>query len=252
MLSENGLEFKIVGNGKPILWIHGLCENFSIWDYAIQNLSSYQHILINLPGCGNSKAWTNFSLTDIANEVEAILVQNKISNVCLMGHSMGGYIGLELLKKPSLLNAIFMVNSSAFPESDEKALKREKGIQVLLKNRDLYMSEFFKNIYSDSFKKEFPEIVQNQFEQSKSIPLDCVVSTMRSLMYRNDNEALLKESSVPKYFILGSEDSILPLAEMQKQSDFVQADLHLLQGCGHVCPIEQEAEFVRIIKPLLP
>lgn len=251
MKSEKGLEYTILGEGTPVIWVHGLCENYEIWFETIQALPKYKHILLNLPGCGKSDSWVDFSLKDVVNELISILISNNISNAHFVGHSMGGYVGLELISQSDICKSIILVNSSAYADSEEKKKNRERGIQVLLQNRELYMLEFFKNLYSEEFKKVHMDVVRSQYEASKQIPIDTVISTMRSLMFRADHEKTLKQSSLRKVFIAGAEDVVIPLPDIEKQARITGSELYVMVGCGHVSPIEQPKEFITILKDLL-
>lgn len=251
MKSEKGLEYIILGEGNPVLWVHGLCENYNIWSETIKALPEFKHILVNLPGCGNSDAWTDFSLNDIVQEVISILNANNLSKIHFVGHSMGGYVGLELLNQTDLCSSIYLVNSSAYSDSEEKKKNRERGVQVLLQNRELYMLEFFKNLYSTEFRERNMDVVRSQYEASKQIPLETVIATMRSLMNRENHEETLKKSNISKYYIAGTEDNVIPLADIEKQARITGSKLVVMQGCGHVSPVEQPQEFISIMKDLL-
>lgn len=251
MKSEKGLEYTILGEGTPIVWVHGLCENYEMWFDCLKALPNFKHIHLNLPGCGNSAPWVDFSLNDIVSELISILNSHNITQAHFIGHSMGGYVGLELIHQTNICKAIFLVNSSAYADSEEKKKNRERGVQVLLQNRELYMLEFFKNLYSEEFKQKHMDVVRSQYEASKSIPIDTVIATMRSLMHRLDHEETLKQATLRKIFIAGSEDAVIPLPDIEKQARNTGSELFVMMGCGHVSPIEQPQEFITILKNLL-
>lgn len=84
-----------------IVGLHGLQTDGRLFDTIFQDpqLQQYSHLAIDLIGFGASDKPTDFSydLQDQAKMCAHILRSLKITNVHLIGHSMGGMIGTLLL-----------------------------------------------------------------------------------------------------------------------------------------------------------
>ena len=54
MISSEGnkLNYRVSGNGYPVVFLHGFLESVSMWDYI--NIQDVQSIFIDLPGHGKS------------------------------------------------------------------------------------------------------------------------------------------------------------------------------------------------------
>ena len=98
------------GNGKPIIFIHGLGGNISHWVKNIKELSvNYRCIAVDLPGYGYSidaNKTTNDYLAFYANAIFQLSKKLLLKNISLTGISMGGQIAViaglqhpELFKK---------------------------------------------------------------------------------------------------------------------------------------------------------
>lgn len=49
------------------------------------------------------------------------MLTNNIGNASLIGHSLGGYLALEMAKLPNLnLRGLGLFHSTAYPDSEEK------------------------------------------------------------------------------------------------------------------------------------
>jgi pimeloyl-ACP methyl ester carboxylesterase len=101
---------------KNILYIHGLGESSLCFNELTGNegLNPWSHVIVDLPGYGKS-TWRKQALTheqhadNLANWLEA----GKPDNLVVLGHSMGGVIGLIFCEKyPHLVNAFINVEGN--------------------------------------------------------------------------------------------------------------------------------------------
>src|ERR1700728_3502684 len=129
--------YKIIGKGKPVLFLHGFAEDGNVWQYQIDFLKDhYQIIVPDIPGSGRSSIadWIN-NIDSLAESVKAILDEEQIINCTVIGHSLGGYITLALAEKyPKLLNGFGLFHSSAFADTEEKKQARLKSIDFIKTN----------------------------------------------------------------------------------------------------------------------
>ena len=120
------------GGNKPVLvFLHGFCENKQIWEQFTQPLqANYRLILIDLPGFGdNTVPRPDYTMESGAVYVREVLTSLAIQKCVLIGHSMGGYVGLAFAEKyPELLLGLVLFHSSALPDSAEKKENRNKTI----------------------------------------------------------------------------------------------------------------------------
>lgn len=117
-----------IGKGKPLLLLHGINSDFSVWadlaNYACD--SPYEFIAVDLLGFGKSPKpqWKKY---DIDDHVEAIVATMKKHNIkppfTVVGHSMGSLITAELMKRyPELIERTILVSLPLYP--DKKDLEK--------------------------------------------------------------------------------------------------------------------------------
>ena len=100
---QGRIRYKQQGKGRAVILLHGFLEDLHIWDEFSSELSkSYRVISIELPGHGKSE---NFgyvhSMELMADAVMAVLKQERLRKVVIIGHSMGGYVSLAFAEKYS-------------------------------------------------------------------------------------------------------------------------------------------------------
>src|SRR5437763_15227548 len=90
--------YQVVGQGEPIILIHGLSGSSRWWVRNIPALAEhYRLYLIDLPGFGTMRRYRrSLALDEIASRIVLWMAVVGIKHAHLVGHSMGGYICLRL------------------------------------------------------------------------------------------------------------------------------------------------------------
>lgn len=82
-----------------IVFCHGLTADHSLFDKQVTYLAAeYKLITWDWPLHGKSRPYTNFSFSNASKELLAILKQEYIDQVVLVGQSAGGYIAQSFIR----------------------------------------------------------------------------------------------------------------------------------------------------------
>jgi pimeloyl-ACP methyl ester carboxylesterase len=235
--------YRIIGNGKPVVLLHGFGEDGSIWQNQIEFLKNhFQLIVPDLPGSGQSAVISNQLAVGIeayAEAVRLILLEEKMDNCVIIGHSMGGYITLALAEKyPHLVKAFGLLHSSAFADSEEKKATRLKAIEFI-KNNGAY--EFLKTSIPGLFLT--PENYQpciNLVEKAKQFTTEALIQYYQAMIARPDRTELLKNFTGPILFIIGEHDKAVPFEQSMQQCYLPpQSHIHILRNSAHMGMCEE-------------
>ena len=64
------MNIKIIGEGEPLLLIHGWGMSGKIWEVIETDLSKYYKLyIVDLPGMGKSEEIQDYSITNIVNQL---------------------------------------------------------------------------------------------------------------------------------------------------------------------------------------
>ena len=162
------LHYRELGEGQPMIILHGLFGFSDNWQSHAKKLAEYYRvILVDLRNHGHSE-WTNdFSYSLMADDIKELCDDLDLKKIILVGHSMGGKVAMlfaqryaDLLEKLIVvdigikeypmhhqhilagLHALNLENMKARSEADavlRKYIDSEGVIQFLLKN--LYWKE---------------------------------------------------------------------------------------------------------------
>src|SRR4051794_21141098 len=90
---EVELHYADMGEGQPIVLIHGWPLSMEMWEYQLSDLVESGHRVIKYDRRGfgkSSKPWDGYDYDSLADDLKAILDELNLENVTLVGFSMGG------------------------------------------------------------------------------------------------------------------------------------------------------------------
>ncbi|MFY8025529.1 MAG: alpha/beta fold hydrolase [Sediminibacterium sp.] len=248
------LSYTLYGKGTPVLLLHGYGEDSQIWHNQIEALSAHCLLIVpDLPGSGKStitpkglNEWLpNMRIESLAESINEIFMAENLTSCILLGHSMGGYIGLAFAELyPSKLRSLGLVHSTAYADSHEKKIVRQKSIQFIEENGGY---TFFKtsmpNLFGKKFKETQAPIIEQLIDQSNNFESAVLVGYTRAMMNRPDRSAILASANFPILFIAGPEDIAAPLASVEAQATLPNKSyLNILDGVGHMGMLEAPYE----------
>ncbi|CAN7684562.1 alpha/beta fold hydrolase [Mesorhizobium sp. LjRoot246] len=112
--APDGTGFIRAGAGAPVLLIHGVGMNATIWrDQIVAMQDRHDLIAIDMLGHGSSPLPPeNAALSDFAEQALRLLDHLGLASVSIVGHSMGALVALEIaLRAPSRVRSIVCLNA---------------------------------------------------------------------------------------------------------------------------------------------
>lgn len=112
-----GPSVQVVGEGRPVLMIHGLASGAEVWSATCAALQpAVQCHLVQLPGmAGSPAAKSEAYLETQATALQNYLSERKLQQVDIVGHSLGGNLALMLAaKEPQRVGRVAIVDSLPF------------------------------------------------------------------------------------------------------------------------------------------
>jgi len=244
--------YKIIGKGKPILFLHGFAEDGNVWQYQTDFLKDhYQVIVPDIPGSGRSSMadWIN-NIDSLAGSIKAILDEEQITNCTTIGHSLGGYITLALAEKhPQLLNGLGLFHSSAFADTEEKKQARSKSIDFIRTNGAY---EFIKattpGLFASLFTQKHSNKINSLVDNGKNFVEEVLIRYYEAMINRPDRTSILLHFTKPVLFIIGENDKAVPLDISLKQCYLPQLSyVFILKDSAHMGMWEEKDKSNKIL-----
>lgn len=96
---QNGaasVHYEIIGSGRPLLLVAGTASDGASWAPLLPLLPDRQLILIDNRGSGRTKVEGAIELADMVGDCAALIDHLGVGPVDVVGHSLGGFLGLGL------------------------------------------------------------------------------------------------------------------------------------------------------------
>lgn len=218
------LYYEDLGRGKTVIFIHGWPLNHAMWEYQLAELPKHnlRCIAYDRRGFGMSDyPWEKYDYDTFAGDLKALIDQLHLTDITLVGFSMGGgeiarYIGKygsDKISKIVLISAVtpFMLNTNDNSEGVDKEVFDEM-VETIIKDRPAFLADFGKKFYGVSlFNDAISEqmLAWNQslcLMSSHKATIDCV-RAFSETDFRED----LSKIDVPTLIIHGDDDKIVPI-----------------------------------------
>ena len=232
------------GEGTAIVLLHGFLENKKMWqDYAAFFSENYHVITIDLLGHGESDCLGYVhSMEDNANVVHEVLEHLYIQKTIIVGHSMGGYVGLAFAELyPNEIHKLVLLNSTSKEDSTEKKLNRTRAIKAVKQNYVNFVSLAIGNLFSENNRTRLEKEIEKVKTEALKTPLQGIIASLEGMKIRKDRESLLKQNLFPTLLILGKKDPVLNYDESISQIENTTVELVSFED-GHMSQIENKEE----------
>ena len=133
---EGGFRYLEIGEGTPMIILHGLMGGLSNFDNVAQFFpeKGYKVIIPELPLFELPLLKTN--VNSFAKYLKKFIAHKKLGKVILLGNSLGGHIGLLYTKQyPQNVKALVITGSSGLYESAMGESYPKRGIETTSKQK---------------------------------------------------------------------------------------------------------------------
>lgn len=238
------LWFQDEGTGRTILFLHSLGASSALWDRQLGALSGqYRCIAPDLPGHGHSPRGDAITAASIGAALLQLLDDLKLTQVDLVGLSMGGAWALQLWSTAKgRVSSLLLCNAMPrwdLPEA-QIAVRAQRlaigsmadyGVQAAAQLRDEVPAEIRK-----AFSRTFARCTKQSF-------LEAAVACFYA-----DVTGLLREVSVPCAFVAGELDECASESVLHSVADLNPRIVQrVLPHVGHIAPIDNPDEFHAIL-----
>jgi pimeloyl-ACP methyl ester carboxylesterase len=193
-------------------------------------------------------------MESLAEDLHKILEAEKIDQVVMLGHSMGGYITLAFAEKyEERLHAFGLIHSTSYADSDTKKEARLKSIEFLKKNStQSFLEVATPNLFGEKYKANHPEKINELIQRASQITEASMMAYLRAMRKRKDRTDIFKKTSKPVFFCIGMQDNAVSPEDAITQSKIpAKAQTLILKEAGHQGMMEATEKLAEAIQKFL-
>ena len=257
-LSVNGvsLAVEVRGEGPAVLFVHGYPLDRSIWPHQMAALDGWCRIAPDLRGMGQSDAPDlGYNMETYAADLAALLDRLGVDEVVLVGHSMGGYVAFEFLRRwRNRVRGLVLVDTRAEPDTPEGRKNRDAAAATAREEGTVAIAEsMVPRLLGGSTLAEAPATVERVRAMMAATPVPGIVGALGAMRDRLDSTPMLPGlAGLPTLVIVGDEDQLTPPSQARAMADAIPgANLVVIRSAGHLPSLERPVETTDAIQAFL-
>ncbi len=251
------LNYKVFGQGHPVVIIHGLFGTLDNWQTVAKKLSEHFMVfIIDLRNHGRSPHCEEFSYQLMAKDVQEFMEKNWLYEAHVVGHSMGGKVAMQLASEhPDMISKLVLV---------DMAPKQYEG-----SHEEIFQAMFALNLATLASRNEADELMRDKIPSYgvrqfliKSLSLNKDTQQYEwklnlPVIYKNYNHILsynplYQAYEGPTLFIKGETSDYILLEELEDyRRYFPAATIEIVLQAGHWVHAEQPARFLEVLTKFL-
>lgn len=246
------VHYRDVGQGKPIVLLHGTGASLHTWDGWSNALAdSFRLISVDLPAFGMTGPHPDrdYSIESYVDFVDELVEQLGVDSFALAGNSLGGLIAWAYTAAHAdKVSELILLDPSGFP--GKSAADQAPPLPIRLAQHPItavlltrltpkfIIKNSLLEVYADDSKVK-PALVDRYFEMSlREGNRQAFVD--RSNTVRKIDTLLLHSITQPTMILWGEQDQWIPVRDAERFAALLPHDtLIVLPNVGHV-PMEEE------------
>ena len=225
-----------------IILIPGLMNDGWVWRHQIGALSRIAPLMIaRTDGCS--------TLQEMAKRI----VGGTVGPLAVVGHSMGGRVALEVAAlAPQRTTKLAMLDSGTNGPTDGEREGRLKLVETARREGMAAVARNWIPPMMSAANRRNQGLVHGNTEMLERCTPETFALQQQALLTRPDRTDLPASIACPLLAVTGSEDEWAPVAQHETIARTApQGDLKVVEGAGHMLPVEAPAAVTRILMEFL-
>lgn len=249
---KDGDDEELIGEHKSLVFLHGFLEDHSMWKNIIPPFQKlgYTCISIDLPCHGQSRFSGEIcTMQYMAEGVNAILNELNFQPEKIIGHSMGGYVALELTRFREL--EPILIHSNFWADSAQKKNDRNRVIEIVKKNKALFINEAIPGLFAPLNKSQHGDTISKLITKANTIPTSEICAATAGM---RDRDAFYHLENLSRLSIIHGElDPIIQTEQMYEELEKIESSYlyDTMLQVGHMGIWEDQKTVISTIKNIL-
>ena len=186
------------------------------------------------------------SIAALAREA---LKQAPDGPLALAGHSMGGYVALEIMRQaPARIARLALINTHARPDSAEATENRRRLMKLADTDFEGVVSALMPKLMTPEHLKD-PVLTGIIGAMALATGKDGFKRQQAAIIGRADSRPTLKDIRCPTLVIAARNDALMPVELLEELAAGIPgARLAIVEDSGHMASIEQPDEVAALVR----
>lgn len=250
------IAYEILGTGPPLVLLHPFPAHHEFWSPLAGRLAArYRVILPDLRGHGESEVGEGpATMEKHATDLRRVCDAADAGRAVFAGVSIGGYILFEFWRRyRQRVRALVLSDTRAPADTDEGRANRLKAAEdVLQRGPEPFVDSMLPKLLGESTQRARPDLVQAAKRMMMKMSAQNIAQVQRGMAARPDSVETLKTINLPTLLLVGSEDTLTPLADAELMRQSISgSQLRVIARAGHYAPFEQGEATLPLLRQFL-
>jgi pimeloyl-ACP methyl ester carboxylesterase len=227
---------------KTVMLLCGLLCDEVVWEAQAEDLRRDYDVRI-----------LKFVELDSMGAMAEHVLRNAPESFALAGHSMGGRVALEVMRRarPRVERLALLDTGFDAPAADEAGRRAVLVNQALKEGIDSVAAAWGLPMLAPRHRTE-PHLVQAVFDMVGRMSGAIYAAQTRALLGRPDATEVLKSIDCPTLILCGMEDGWSPPERHRRMAELApRSILRLVEDCGHMAMMEQPGAVLAALREWL-
>ena len=185
----------------------------------------------------------------IAGLAQEALKQAPWEKFLLAGHSMGGYVALEVMRQaPQRVTALALLNTHARPDTPESTENRRRLMALAERDFEAVSTTLLPRLMNKEHLED-PLLTGTIGQMALAIGKDSFRRQEEAIIGRIDSRPFLKDIRCPTLVVAAAEDQLMPVAVLKEMADGIPgARLEVVEDSGHMTTLEHPERIVELLR----
>jgi len=252
-LEGTWVRYNVIGGGPPVLLVHGWLSSSRVWEQLAPRLAQrFTVYTLDLTGFGESdKPLSGYGVRNGSRLLYAFCAHFGLTRTGVIAHDLGGAMAVKLAADhPDVVGRLVLVATPA--DDDQIDLPTPLWLATLPVLGPIFytlgrLAQPVRQLWMRPFvadPRDLPEEVVEDAGRSTPAAASQTLGISRREISRGRLARQARIIKIPLFLVAGEEDQIVdPQAVGAWASNVDQAEVCLLDECGHLPMIERTAEF---------
>ncbi|HEX4332902.1 MAG TPA: alpha/beta fold hydrolase [Usitatibacter sp.] len=168
--------------------------------------------------------------------------------LCLVGHSMGGYVALEAMRQaPRRIERLALLNTHARPDSEEATQNRRRLMALAAKDFPAVIETLMPKLMTPRHLED-TDLRGTITEMALAVGKDAFLRQEAAIIGRIDSRPSLDAIRCPTLVVAARHDQLMPVEILQELALGIPgARLEMIEDSGHMATIEQPRQVAELL-----
>lgn len=227
---------------STFLILPGLLEDADAFEHQVTALREVASVLV-------ADLTRADSMAELARDA---LRQAPPGPLAILGHSMGGYVALELLRQaPERVARVALVNTNARPDTPESTANRRRLMELAERDFPAVIATLLPKLVAEANLAN-GEVAGTITGMALATGKEAFARQEEAIIGRADSRPFLGAIRCPTLVVAGEMDQLMPVEVLRELAEGIPgARLEVVEGSGHMTSLERPEALTRLLRDWL-